>query len=465
MGVPQTLSEKAFDVCKKLQFDLPAHQKKWIKCFDEPWSRRVQLAPRCHGKSTIWTVIFSQTFLLLNPGARILVVSKTEQLASRLLRQVESVCIRLWQAGCAPKLSSATATEMRLEGCDSKEPNVSCSGVLGSLTGGHYDLIVCDDVLDDRNTQTPQAREEVEEWFYGSLLQLCLPETRLLVVGTRKHPEDLYGKLGKNPAWEFISEKAIIRWPSNFTEALEKGMPISGFFSFGDKGQLLGVKKEGKWQVLWPKMWGVDRLLLDRLMTGQAMFDREKQNDVSFYLGRTFRREWLLFYDLLPERPSLSVYTACDLAISEREGSDWFAMVTIGVDSAGTIYLLDCIRGHFGFSRQAEAVRDSCELHRPLLLGIEDVAYQRALIEHLSGNLAVPVKPITPLAPKQSRIRALQPLFESGKVRVAPCHELFIRELLEFPGGEHDDMIDAFEMAVSLARQGTSPRVDILEVL
>ncbi|NMD13814.1 MAG: hypothetical protein GYA78_00455, partial [Caldisericales bacterium] len=209
LGVPQTLSEKAFDLCKKLQFDLPAHQKKWIRCFDDPWSRRVQLAPRCHGKSTIWTVIFSQAFLLLNLGARILVVSKTEQLASRLLRQIESACIRLWQTGYAPKLSSATATEMRLEGCDSKEPNVSCSGILGSLTGGHYDLIICDDVLDDRNTQTPQAREEVEEWFHGSLLQLCLPETRLLVVGTRKHPEDLYGKLGKNPAWEFVSEKAI----------------------------------------------------------------------------------------------------------------------------------------------------------------------------------------------------------------------------------------------------------------
>lgn len=458
------LVQTSLELSKILDLRLDAHHIKWLESFDRPWQRRLQLSPRGHGKSTVWGVLGVLSSIVLEQSTRVLVVSKTETLASRLLRQVGYNAKRLNEAGMLPELKTFNNTELRLKGVESKEPNVTAVGVLGSVTGMHFDIMIGDDILDDRNTQRASQREAVWEWFTGSLLQLALPHTRTLLIGTRKHPEDLYGKLIADPAWDSQVERAVLKWPDNFERAFSQGEPIEKFFTFGENGETLAIQKEGDWEVLWPESWDIDRLLLDRLMSGQMMFDREKQNDVSFYCGRIFKREWLVYYEEKPPRDELSVYMACDLAISQRSTADYFALVVAGIDSEGMWYLLDILKGHFGFGKQLDVVNEKTAYWQPLIVGIEDVSYQRVLLEALQRGGFVPAVGVRNIAPKEARIRSLQPMFEQGRIKISEDHEAFIQELLDFPGGEHDDMIDALEMAITLGRKSLGPKVDILDI-
>lgn len=459
----KSLAQESIELSKILDLRLAPHHIEWLESFDKPWQRRLQLSPRGHGKSTVWGVLGVLSTIVLEQYYRILIVSKTEALASRLLKQIGNYAKKLNEAGLLPELKTFNNTELRLKGIESKEPNVTAVGVLGSITGMHFDIIIGDDILDDRNTQRASQREAVMEWFTGSLLQLALPHTRTLLIGTRKHPEDLYGKLIADPAWDSQVERAVLKWPDNFEKAFSQGDPVEQFFTFGENGEVLGIEKEGAWEVLWPESWDIDRLLLDRLMSGQVMFDREKQNDVSFYCERIFKREWLVFYEEKPPRDGLRVYIACDLAISQNASADYFAMVVAGMDIYGMWYLLDIYKGHIGFSKQLEVINEKTSYWQPLLVGIEDISYQKSLLESLLREGFVPAVGIHNTAPKEARIRSLQPMFEQGRIKISENHEAFVQELLDFPGGEHDDMIDALEMAISLGRRSLGPRVDILD--
>lgn len=444
-----------------LNLDLSPHQKQWLKSFDQPWSRKVHLAPRAHGKTTVFGVLGVLSIIKKQPGSRILIISKTENIASNILAQTTKCARNLIDAGLLPKFDGRpSATKIRFEGNNSREPSIFATGIDAGITGMHFDWIICDDIIDDQNSSSPDQREKVWDWFAGSLMNLSVPDTKMLVIGTRKHPEDLYGRLIADPAWSGTVERAIIRYPENFEKALAQGQPIDSFFRFRN-GRLLGVEKSDPGEVLWQEQWSIDRLLLERLMMGQTFFDREKQNDIRFFSGRVFKREWIHIWKELPPRELLSIYIGCDLAISKSDKADSFALAVVG-KYEDKWFLLDLFVDKLGFARQAQVIRDKVTQWRPLLVGIEDVAYQRALIEHLELKGGIPVVGIRPNAPKESRIKALQPLFENGKVLVASHHENFIGQLVEFPSGRHDDMIDAFEMAVSLGNRGACLTLDFI---
>ena len=438
------------------------HQKRWLANFDQPWSRHIQLSPRAHGKTTIFGLLGVLAIIKKNPEARILIISKTESVASNTLSHIVRCARSLIEAGCFPKFDGkASQTKVRFEGNENKEPSIYATGIDSGITGLHFDWIICDDIIDDLNSNSAEQRDKVWEWFAGSLMNLSVADTRFLVIGTRKHPQDLYGRLIADKAWSNCVESAVISYPENFRLALERGESIDKFFKFRN-GRLIRIEKSDEGEVLWPEGWSIDRLLLERLVMGQTFFDREKQNDVRFFTGRIFKRDWVGVWKILPARESMLVYIGCDLAISKSDKADSFALAVVGrVEEKW--FLLDLVTDKIGFAKQAQIIREKTREWDPLLVGIEDVAYQRALIEHLEQQGGVPVVAIRPNAPKEARIKALQPLFENGKVLVGSQHESFIRQLVEFPSGRHDDMIDAFEMAVSLGNRGGCLAIDFIE--
>jgi predicted phage terminase large subunit-like protein len=453
--------ETGMKLAALLGIKLSLHQKKWLSILDEPWQRHIQLAPRGHGKTTIFGLLGVLSIIKKQPKSRILIISKTECVASNILLQVTRSARILIDKKVIPVFDGRpSGTKVRFEGNDCKEPSVFAAGIDCGITGMHFDWIICDDIIDDLNSGSSEQREKVWEWFAGSLMNLSVPDTRFLVIGTRKHPDDLYGKLIADQAWSSSVQRAIVSYPKNIGQALESGQPIDRFFRFRN-GRLLGVEKSDPGEVLWEEGWDIDRLLLERLVMGQTYFNREKQNDVRFFTGRVFKREWVHTWKELPPRESMSVYIGCDLAISKADRADSFALAVAG-KYEDRWFLLDLVTDKIGFAKQAQVIREKVIQWNPLLVGIEDVAYQRALIEHLEQQGGIPVIPIKPNAPKESRIKALQPMFENGKVLVASHHENFVRQLVEFPSGKHDDMIDAFEMAVSLGNRGACLALDFV---
>ena len=106
-----------------------------------------------------------------------------------------------------------------------------------------------------------------------------------------------------------------------------------------------------------------------------------------------------------------------------------------------------------------------CTRYRGTLL-IEDSPISKGLIQALK-NKNVNVVTVTPDKEKRSRVIAQSDLFEGGSIFIqehAEWREIFIRELLDFPGGRHDDQVDALVQGLAYQRgqmaQGTQGSSD-----
>jgi predicted phage terminase large subunit-like protein len=121
------------------------------------------------------------------------------------------------------------------------------------------------------------------------------------------------------------------------------------------------------------------------------------------------------------------------------------------VDVENTMYVIDIVRRRMSPSEIINEIFRLRELYEITDIGIEIVAFQKALAYALREDYRYKRQPfhIEELKPqersKETRIKGLQPLYENGKVYHSRTHPntLYLEdELLRFPRGTHDDLID-----------------------
>jgi len=146
----------------------------------------------------------------------------------------------------------------------------------------------------------------------------------------------------------------------------------------------------------------------------------------------------------------LPVVLGVDLAISEREGADWTAIVAMSRDPhSGLVYIREAERHRCGFHAVLERIQDAATRHNPQLIAVEQVQYQAAVVQELTRTTRLPVRGIRPDKDKLTRFMPLLTRFEQGQVRLdtARVPAWFREELLSFPEGQHDDGADAAALA------------------
>jgi predicted phage terminase large subunit-like protein len=255
------------------------------------------------------------------------------------------------------------------------------------------------------------------------------------VVGTRVHFLDLYGRLLKEK-----DENGNPLWLAIILPAYDKEL-----------------------KPLWELKWPLQALLGIKRELGSPVFTAKYLGDPTPQEGATLKREWLNWWSdeaedkskrvyKLPIRDKLRIYQAWDLAISEDPSADWTVGLTLGVGMEGGLYLLDYVRDHWDFPTQMKKVEEQARLWRPLKIAIESNAYQKALPQALRGGL-LPVVEVKQTKNKIMRIQELAPYFENGTMRISPSQDEFLLEYLQFPKGEHEDILDALHLAFSQVRQ------------
>jgi predicted phage terminase large subunit-like protein len=166
--------------------------------------------------------------------------------------------------------------------------------------------------------------------------------------------------------------------------------------------------------------------------------------------GGRIKREWLRYGE--PE-PGAEKFMAVDLAISTKESADYTAAAVMSRNRDGSLYVHDVARFRGGFADVLQFVQSLASKHNPRLIGIEQVQYQAAVVEELLRRTSLPVRGITPDRDKLSRFQPLEARYQQGLVihsRNLPRE--FEDELLSFPHGPHDDMVDALSYAYSLVK-------------
>jgi len=148
-----------------------------------------------------------------------------------------------------------------------------------------------------------------------------------------------------------------------------------------------------------------------------------------------------------------------DLAISERAEADYSAIVVCGrLKYEPRIVVFETLYGHWSMNEMLTRVKSLYDFYRKygiISVGVEDVAYQRSFGEELERRYLMSPVYIKRTTDKRSRFLMLNPYFVNRQIEFNGNKEKFsdlIEQLVDFEKVEHDDLADAFEMAVSLLK-------------
>lgn len=167
-----------------------------------PDTKKLLLMPRGHLKSTIVTVGWSIQRILIDFNTRILITNAVWDMAKRFLREISGLLTTKSDLsdlfgqfdGVGSKFTQDEFTIAQRTSGVVKEPTVATAGVETSLTGGHYDIIIHDDLVEENNVNTPEQIKKVIR-FYQNSLDLLDPGGIMIIIGTRWAMTDLYGHL------------------------------------------------------------------------------------------------------------------------------------------------------------------------------------------------------------------------------------------------------------------------------
>jgi predicted phage terminase large subunit-like protein len=137
----------------------------------------------------------------------------------------------------------------------------------------------------------------------------------------------------------------------------------------------------------------------------------------------------------------------------EMENNDYSAGVAL-LCRGETFYVLEVVRGRFPFPLLTEKIINMRQRYPRGALIIESSPISIGLIQAIE-NKNINVVSIKPEKDKNSRVIAQTDLIEGGSVFLpekAEWRDVFLKELLEFPGGRHDDQVDAFVQGLAYQR-------------
>lgn len=399
----------------------------------------LQLAFRGAGKSTACTVSKSIHLLLKNPNLRILIASKTSGQAEAFLREIKAHfegndrLAEIFGPYYDPRRVNKwdnSEIEVLPRTAIAKEGSITTIGVHAQVVGKHYDVIISDDLVDEENSRTKHMRDKTKTWYYQSLDPTLEPPDPNVPhrgehhrQGTRYHYDDLYGHLIENELGECGAVQII---------------------------PALNERGQSPWPDKYPPAWFAKK----RKASGIIIFNAQYQCDTEAMKGEVFQYDDCQTYEDgdLPE--DLRIYMGVDLAISEKDSADKFAIVVIGIDGAKNHFVLDFYEGQLRFKAQTKKILEYYARWDPIRCGIETVAYQEAQYQNLKDeDQDLRIKPITTGKDKMTRAWKLSAIFEDKRMFFRKgAHNLLIEHLVLFPNYKFKDLFDALDLAVSASK-------------
>lgn len=327
----------------------------------EWWTRdlrknnQLALLPRGHQKSycaaikTAWDIV-------RNPSITILYISATAQLAEAQLFAIKQIMTSdvfqlLWPDIINVEESKRTRwttgeiiidhPSRKLEGV--RDYTVAARGLTANITGLHADAIYLDDVVVPGNAYTQEGRDKVAA-MYSQLASIKNPGAEIIAVGTRYHPKDLYDTL-MSLNYNITDEDGEYIGKDTVYEIMERKVEEEGVFLWPRK-----MRHDGK-------LFGFDSKELEKIKAeyvDTAQFQAQYYNNPNDPDNVRITRDKFQYYDRkyikneggiwFFKEKKLNVYAAIDFAFSLRSKADSTALVTIGVDSDGNIYVLEIDR-------------------------------------------------------------------------------------------------------------------------
>lgn len=420
-----------------------------------PARKKALLMPRGHLKTTFTTISYPIKAIIQNPNIRILIANQVWDISRSFLREIKQQLESSQLKYIFGEFVSAKWNEdeiiVRQRTKPLKEPTIKTAGIETEQTGGHYDLIILDDLTGLNNSQTPEMREKTKR-FRRSMINLLDPKGMLIEIGTRWHLDDTFS---------VILEKEMRYYDVMVRRIIEKGRLI---FPKHFAKKFDETRKD--WTNV-PDPFCMD--YVEHLKASMPIdeFSAQYMNEPMSTESQLFKPEMFKYWNQRPE--GLYVGMAVDLAISEKATADETAIVVLGMDHEYKLYVLDYLKGRWKPGDIVGNIFSMRDKWKPNVVGMETNGFQRTLKLSCEDEMRrkktyFPIEEIKtgPQLSKESRIKSLEPFYRNGTV----YHAQWMKgkdletELQTFPKGRHDDVIDAMAMCLPLLHPGTINRID-----
>lgn len=298
-------------------------------------------------------------------------------------------------------------------------------------------MIILDDPQKPVDAQSDTLRNSLNQWFTNTLLSRLDNKATgvIILVMQRVHLHDLTGFLVENSKdWTVLSLPAIAE--------------VDERIAIGD-GEFHTRRAA---EALHPRYETISTLEKLRTEMGSGIFSAQYQQSPVPDGGGMIKREWLRYYDQLPERTyRTKVIQSWDTAAKVGSQNDWSVCTTwLLVDKH--FYLMDVTRGRYEYPQLRATAIALAQRYDPLKILVEDASTGIALAQELKQSGIYTVMPVPIERDKQGRLFVHQAKFEGGLVlfpKKAPFLAQLETELLTFPQGKHDDQVDSLSQALS----------------
>lgn len=311
-------------------------------------------------------------------------------------------------------------------------------------------------IMDDPNSATEMESETIREstlmWLDGQWSTRGDDNAREVVIQQRTHQRDVSGHLLQQGGWEHL------RIPMRF----DSSRPCSTSIGWSDLR-----KQEGELMDL--QRFPNERVVEIEQRLGSYMAAGQLQQTPAPAEGGIIKRAWLQRRYQWGEDGHIIIegrrfpHTDClrfgmvDLATSTKQTADYTVISSwaIAPGKERSLILLDVIRDRIEGPDIIPAIRSAVKRWTLAFVGIEKVGFQLSLIQQARRE-GLPVREIEVDRDKASRLIAATPLMEAGRLWLPNSASWMAEleaELLTFPRGAHDDIVDCVSMACAFAEK------------
>lgn len=422
----------------------------------------IELAPRDHGKSVSCIQAYALWKAKYDPWVQeILILGADASLAIRNLDKIKElldgspflVALRPEET----RKSINSRSEIRL----GNGKTIKAKGIGSPLRGRHPQLILLDDVLNERNSLDPDNRRTIRNYINGVVVPMKDRglehhrqkgyKSQLVIVGTAQHQDDFYHECLQNPSYRGRKLRAILDHEKKI--------------------------------VLWAERYSYEALMELRAQVGSLMFQKEYQNEpitdeTSLFPTTLFDplKDRNLSYAQSYDGPN-NVYMGVDFSIPGSADGDWTVIAIVEVNpSTQTHTVLNYWRSKpQEMKEQIYQIELWCQLYKVTLGYLEDNSFQKLYSNQFRKNSALPLSGHTVTRQNKghvdSGVLAFRPQFENFKWAFpyqTPEDQVKTDLIIaEFNGitqrngkigneSYHDDIVMALWHAASAARQGTA---------
>lgn len=405
-------------------------------------TRLMVFMPPGGAKSTYCSVCFPPWFLGRAPRRSVILATYAGGLARKHGRRARSVARqavfrKVFGVGVSRETGAADAWSLE------NGNEYMAGGIRGGITGNRADLIIIDDPIKGREEADSETlRERTWEEFKDSLRTRLKPGGRIVLIQTRWHEDDLAGRLlpedhdgrsgdvmGRDgELWRVICLPA---------EAEREDDPLG--------------RRRG--EMFWPEWFPADHW---------APFKAEPRTWASLYQQRPrpdeggyFQRGWFGRFRPAELPAGVRYVITSDYAVRPG-GGDHTCHLVWAIDGQMNIWLTAVWRGQTASDVWIEALIDLVADYRgrgggPVRCIGEAGVIHRAIAPALAlrmreRKVSARMEVLSPhVGDKAARARGFQALARAGRIRVVDDMDgdVFVDELVGFPGARFDDQVDA----------------------